>query len=133
MQDVYRKQNVSSCEYHYKWLCIQHSQHAFVSKRGDKYHFNKKRNIRHICRKQWCCLALGLTVDGLKIPSSVKRNNSKNFSKIKMIRGRLIISSLGHFCYHWHNQWKRNVGDRSIIKQLINLLSSKLTQNAIQV
>jgi hypothetical protein len=28
----------------------------------------------------------------------------------------------GSFCYHWHNQWNKPIGDKSIIKQLINII-----------
>lgn len=32
----------------------------------------------------------------------------------------------GAFCYHWHNQWKKKIEDTSILKQLTNIIDSRL-------
>tara|TARA_Y100000590_G_C15726047_1_gene1015281 strand:+ start:1080 stop:1934 length:855 start_codon:yes stop_codon:yes gene_type:complete len=32
----------------------------------------------------------------------------------------------GSFCYHWHNKWNKQIHDKSIIKQLIDIIQNKL-------
>jgi hypothetical protein len=32
----------------------------------------------------------------------------------------------GSFCYHWHNQWSKRIGDNSIIIQLVEIIRSNL-------
>jgi hypothetical protein len=32
----------------------------------------------------------------------------------------------GSFCYHWHNKWNVQIEEKSIIKQLVNIIISKL-------
>ena len=32
----------------------------------------------------------------------------------------------GAFCYHWHNKWNTEIGDNSIIKQLVQLIKKRL-------
>ena len=32
----------------------------------------------------------------------------------------------GSFCYHWHNKWNAQIEEKSIIKQLVNIIISKL-------
>ena len=33
----------------------------------------------------------------------------------------------GAFCYHWHNKWNNPIGQNSIIAQLVNQITSRLT------
>lgn len=35
----------------------------------------------------------------------------------------------GSFCYHWHNNWKTDIHDNSIIIQLIKIIQNKIVRN----